>query len=139
MAACTTSALRLHVGQGGAAAGTYYVPLVVTNTSTSPCALFGYPGVSFLDGNGHQIGLAAQRDKSSKPHRVVLQPSGKAHADVAVPNPANFGSGCGEQRARQIRMYPPDQTASLHAATDIQVCTDRTGRPSVSSMQSGRS
>jgi hypothetical protein len=136
-AACATSALRLHVGSGGAAAGTYYFALVVTNVSSAPCSLFGYPGVSFLDAAGNQLGLPAQRDKSAKPHRLTVQPGGKAHTVVGIPSPDNFGSGCGEAHARAVRLYPPDQTAPLHAKVDVTVCTDRNGRTSVRSMTSG--
>lgn len=136
-AACATGSLRLNARVTGAAAGTDYVSLVVTNTGDSPCRLFGYPGASFLDGQGNQVGLAASRDKSATPHPVVVDPGDKAHAVLSFPNPGVFGSGCGQRQAKAVRMYPPDQTAALVAALKVSVCTDRQGRASVGSMRPG--
>src|SRR5580704_15227375 len=44
---CSSSALSAHVdlAQGGAAAGSTYVPIDFTNTSGSTCTMDGYPGV----------------------------------------------------------------------------------------------
>src|SRR5437868_3633941 len=58
---CPTSALRVTVNKtrGGAAAGTNYVPLDFTNTSSHSCDMYGFPGVSFVTGHpGSQIGAA---------------------------------------------------------------------------------
>src|SRR5579859_6407191 len=58
---CTASDLGvwLAVDQGNGAAGTIYYPLEFTNLSHHTCYLFGYPGVSALDRNGHQLGSPA--------------------------------------------------------------------------------
>src|SRR6266568_3355345 len=46
---CATSVLAGSLGQPGAAAGTVYYHLLFRNTSSAPCTLGGYPGVSFVD------------------------------------------------------------------------------------------
>src|SRR5580704_4070956 len=58
---CTASDLGvwLAVGQGNGAAGTIYYPLEFTNLSHHTCYLYGYPGVSARDRNGHQLGSPA--------------------------------------------------------------------------------
>src|SRR5262245_25617610 len=49
VAGCASSGLQVKVdtSQGGAAAGSTYVPIDFTNTTSSSCTLFGFPGVSF--------------------------------------------------------------------------------------------
>ena len=135
--ACTTPSLKLHAAVTGAAAGTDYISLVVTNVGSGACSLFGYPGASFLDGDGRQLGLPAERDGSSKKKRLVVQPGDKAHAVLSYPNPGVFGSGCGEAQAKAVRFYPPDRTEPLQAPVEADVCTQRNGRSSVGAMQPG--
>src|SRR5437763_504268 len=65
---CTAADLSvwLNVGEESAAAGTYYFPLEFTNVSNRACHLFGYPGVSAINGNGKQLGNAAGRNARFK-------------------------------------------------------------------------
>ena len=52
--------------QAGGAAGSTYLPVGFTNTSSSPCGLYGYPGMSFVtagDSSGSQIGRASCRER----------------------------------------------------------------------------
>src|ERR1700754_750226 len=66
-ARCHTNDLGVKPGTGGAAAGTQYVPLVLSNTSGRTCTLYGYPGVSWVAGDqGTQVGDAFQRGGSDK-------------------------------------------------------------------------
>src|SRR6266704_2148636 len=61
---CSASALTAYVdiAQGGAAAGSTYVPIDFTNTSGSACTLNGYPGVSFVRSpTGGQLGDPGSR------------------------------------------------------------------------------
>ena len=134
---CTSSSLELRAIPTGAAAGTDYISLVVTNTGSDDCLLLGYPGVTFLDSHGRQVGLPAQRDKTSPPHRVVLAAGEKGHASLSYPNPGAFGSGCGGTQTRQVQVFPPDETTPLRANVDAYVCSDRAGRSMVGAMRPG--
>jgi hypothetical protein len=136
-AECASTSLRLRATPIGAATGTDYIALVLTNTGSDDCALVGYPGVTFLDAHGQQVGLPAQRDETSKPRRVVIGAGEKAHAQLSFPNPDFFGSGCGGTHAKQVQVFPPDQTSSLRADVDAYVCTDKNGRSSVGAMRPG--
>ena len=40
---CSTSDLKLTIGQANGAAGTVYYPVQLTNTSNSTCTLYGFP------------------------------------------------------------------------------------------------
>src|SRR5262249_46343599 len=87
---CATSGLAvwLGVGAGGAAAGSTYYPIELTNVSGSSCHLFGYPGVSAS--SGHQVGKAASRNPSAGAQTVVLAPGAAAHAVLQVTDVSNF-------------------------------------------------
>lgn len=138
VAACTTSQLLLSTGRGGAATGTFYLPLVFTNTSNTTCSLRGYPGASFVDANGQQLGASAQRSEGEPVRRVVLASGGKAHALLGIPESANFSqSDCRPRKASGVRAYSPDQTQSLVAHVKLTICTTKNGRASIQEIRPG--
>lgn len=126
--------LRFTLGAQGAAAGTLYQTLVFTNTGTTSCSVLGYPGVSFLDADGNQLGKPASRVTAEKPHRVTLSPGETAHTVVGMPQ----ATACHEAESRAVRVYPPGQTESLHAQWHQQVCTNDEARSSVGPLQPGK-
>jgi hypothetical protein len=127
----------------GAAAGTAYREVVLKNTSTRACSLFGYPGVSFVDARGTQIGAPAPRASSAAspgPALVTLAPGATASAllayhDVYV---ATF-PGCAGTTAAGIKVYPPNQTAAVVVPTTMMVCANpaATGTAEVSAVTAG--
>jgi hypothetical protein len=108
----------------GAAAGTAYRELVFTNTSSQPCTMQGYPGASFIDGRGAQIGAPVPR-MTGAGGLVNLGPGGTAAALIAYHDVyvATFPD-CRPVTAAGIRAYPPDETASLTVATSILACAN---------------
>lgn len=110
---CTSGDVRLSLGTGGAAAGTYYAPLRFTNTSEGPCVIQGYPGVSYVAGNdGHQVGPAAYRE-GTKGSPVTLKPGGVAHTTVGFVQVRNYDPAvCRPTQVRGLRVYPPQETES---------------------------
>ena len=65
--ACPTSSLQVKQGVAQGYAGGVYEVIDFTNTSGSPCTLYGYPGVSLVSGPPYtQIGLAAKRTASTR-------------------------------------------------------------------------
>ena len=87
LAACSTSALSVSLdsNQGGGAAGSTYLPINFTNASGAGCALYGYPGVSFVTGlGGTQIGAAATRASGASSVSVTLAAHATAHAWLQV-------------------------------------------------------
>lgn len=131
--------------QAGAAAGTAYWALDLQNTGTAPCTLTGYPGVSFTDAGGRQLGLPATRTPGPPVARVTVAPGGYAHADVGVPNPANFQTGpdpssssCHPAQTSLVRVYPPGQRAALTAPLATSICTTTDGRTQVTAVSAGQ-
>jgi hypothetical protein len=123
-APCATSGLSVKLGAGNGAAGSTYVPIVFTNTSGSSCSLFGYPGVSFVSGQGgSQIGSAAQRDSTQAAQNVVLAAGGVAHAFLRVVQAANFPvADCKPVTASTLKIFPPEQTVPLYLSFSSKTC-----------------
>jgi hypothetical protein len=100
-------------GGSEGAAGSVYTTLVFTNTGSSTCTLYGYPGVSLLDSGG-QIGAAATRSPTHAPTVVTLKPGGKANVTLQVAQALNYPSSkCTTRQATDLRVYPPGQKQSI--------------------------
>lgn len=127
---CATSDLSGSIGRGGGgAAGSVEVTLVLTNNGSAQCSLQGWPGVSFVgDGNGTQLGNAADFDRSTPHDTVVLQPGGTAQAPLKITQALNYpDADCKPKTADGFRVYPPGSTESLFVAdTNYTACTTTT-------------
>ncbi|MBL1098770.1 DUF4232 domain-containing protein [Streptomyces coffeae] len=118
---CSTQALKLTVGRKDVGAGNVYLPLVLTNTSTSACTLTGFPGVSLLDADGALIGAPAVRRGPSH-STVSLPPGGRASAVLHTLNEGVSDTPCWKPAAA-IRAYPPDSLRAMKtAAHSFRVC-----------------
>ena len=123
--ACQSSQLSLSVGPpSGAAGGTYY-ELSLTNHAGGACTLTGYPGVSFLDGSGHQIGQPAQRMGNETIDTVRVGPGASGYVTIRVTDPGVWP--CPPAQSTSIQVYPPGQTVALTAPLSTAVCS--TGHP----------
>lgn len=126
---CRTANLTgsIATANGGGAAGSTYVDIVLTNTSGSPCTLQGWPGVSFVgDNNGTQLGAAADFNRQS-PHPTVTLAAGggTATAQLQIVVAQNYSaSECDPVTANGFRVYPPGETASLYIPdAQVTACT----------------
>jgi hypothetical protein len=96
--ACALSALKISVGQSDGTAGTIFVPLIFTNTSTKSCTLSGTPHVQpttgSLAGLAHIfVGPAASvRDLSSSGYgeSLRLAPGSKVSVAFGIVETGNF-------------------------------------------------
>jgi Protein of unknown function (DUF4232) len=126
---CATSALKaaVNTAKPGAAAGSIYYPLDLTNTSGSTCTVFGYPGVSFVTGpSGSLIGRAATRNPVKPATTVTLAPGQVAHATLQVAQAGNYDPAqCKPVTAHWLRIFPPDQTAPLYVSFTTKACSAR--------------
>ena len=125
--ACSTAGLSgtVNTSQGGAAAGSTYYPLNLTNTSKTSCYLFGYPGVSFVTGpSGSQIGEPASRNPAVAPRTVILPPGGTAHVTVQVVDALNYSkSACKPVTAHWLKVFPPGQFTALYIKFTATTCS----------------
>jgi hypothetical protein len=117
----------MDTSQAGGAAGSAYYPLNFTNTSSRPCELYGYPGVSFVSapaGTGRQIGVAALRSRTFAKMTVRLAPGGTAHAWLQVTVAANYpASACEPVTAYWLRVYPPGETVPDYVDHAFNACS----------------
>jgi serine/threonine-protein kinase len=125
-AACSISSLKLAVdwAVGQAAAGRFYVPLELTNTSGQACTLYGYPGVAVTTGTapGSQVGAEAIRLTShplsgtDAPATIVtLAPGATASATLQIVNVTFYdSSACGPVSVSYLQVYPPGQTSAAY-------------------------
>lgn len=119
---CQTGSLTGALTNENGTAGSVYYTLVLTNRGSSACVLQGWPGVSFVTGSsGSQVGAAAARIPGSAPS-VSLAPGGTASATLQITEANNYGSGCQVTPVSGLRVYPPDQTASLYVAHSDSAC-----------------
>lgn len=113
------------ITQGNGAAGSIYYPLQFTNLSRHACAMRGFPGVSALDRNGHQLGSPASRDHVVPARTVILAPGATAHTilrygDVEV----TTAPGCHPTFSTfELRVYPPGQYSATYAAFGPAACS----------------
>jgi hypothetical protein len=118
-AACDSGDLKASLG-GGAGAGMSqdHTGLQLRNVGSSPCALYGYPGVSWVAGaDGHQVGAAAERQADAgggSEGTVILAPGATASSPLDIVDAAVIPqSACKPVPVRGLRVYPPGQKAAL--------------------------
>jgi hypothetical protein len=129
LASCGSASLRVVVNtsQAGSAAGSTYYPVNFTNTSSSACGMFGYPGMSFVtadDSSARQIGAAAQRNPEFGNKAIRLAPGGVAHAWLQVSEAGNYpASSCQPVTAHWLRVYAPDDTGASYVSHSFDACS----------------
>jgi hypothetical protein len=95
------------------AAGNRYAQLVVTNTGSAPCTLYGYGGFELVGADGRPLPTVALRDEPPGPSLVRVAPGGTAakllHWSV-VPHAGEPATGPCQPTAALLRVIPPDET-----------------------------
>jgi len=128
LAPCQPSSLHVTVNtsQTGVAMGSSYYPVDFTNTASSACGLYGYPGVSFVtsgDGAARQIGAAAQQNPGFGKVAVRLPAGGMAHAWLQVSQAGSYPSAtCQPVTAHWRRIYAPGETQALYVNQSFSAC-----------------
>jgi hypothetical protein len=118
--------IRLDTAAAGAAAGTEYVPLEFTNTSSQPCELTGFPAVALTSGvSGQQIGTEAAVDRSVPATAVLLPPGGLAHAWLGITSVADLpASKCRPVTAKGFRVVVPGSQRASYLAHPVPACQE---------------
>jgi hypothetical protein len=120
--ACTGGQTQVWAGvPGDGTAGAVFYQLEFSNTSQATCTLFGFPGVSAVRPNGHQVGVPASRTGFHS--LVTLLPGETGHAVLQV---TDAGAVCAHPvKAAGLRVYPPGQTVAQPVPLAIEVCANR--------------
>jgi hypothetical protein len=124
---CLTTGLSVRLGTAQGAAGSTYQPIVFTNISAHTCAMYGYPGVAFIDTpTGQQVGTPATRNPRQLPRTITLVPRASASAVLQIVNPFNYPTAtCHPQPVTGLRVNPPGTTTptDLPLPTATTACT----------------
>jgi hypothetical protein len=132
--------LSLRLGEGGAAAGTAYQPIVLTNHGSSTCALRGYPGVAFVASTGGQVGSAASRNPQQPVTTILIASGSSASALLGIADHQNFPPGeCLSHPVSGLRIYPPGNTAAAYVPlkTASAACSTQVGQLNVAAVVTG--
>ena len=116
---CATSQLTASLGGSDAGAGNVYRYLLLTNHSGSSCEVTGFPGLSLLNAQGGEIGAPATFDHSFAYTPVVLTGGQTASATIHT---LNSGATSCQGTSTSLRIYPPDNTASLLIPGQVMLC-----------------
>ena len=137
-AACATSALKVTQTAPNGYAGGFDVTIGFTNTSSATCTLYGYPGVSLVSASYAQLGLPATRLGTVPVKLVTLAPGATASAMVQIADALNYPSPtCSPVKAAYLRVFPPNQTASVYLANTSQTCSKPVPTLTVTAVQAG--
>lgn len=111
---CKSVDLNIAVVREDGAAGTLYREIKFTMRSLGSCVLRGFPGVSYVDGTGAQVGRAARRNGPTG-DLITLTYGASVSAVVGFANPGNWDPEvCRPQPVWGIRVYPPDEFVPLY-------------------------
>jgi len=112
-ARCSAAVLSGTVQPKDSAAGNRYAELVVTNTGSAPCTLYGYGGLQLIGSDGKPLPTTALRDEQPKPSLVTVAPGGHAakllHWGVVPTGSEPPDKPCQPNPAK-LSIIPPDET-----------------------------
>jgi Protein of unknown function (DUF4232) len=121
---CTAEKLRIVEAGSQGAAGTIYHLLRFTNITRASCVMRGYPGVSFTDQRGRQLGVPAGRARGIPVTTVLVRPGASAHTTVGIHNAGNYPpASCRARMSTYLRVYPPGSFTSRLVPLRTSVCT----------------
>jgi len=116
----STGALHASSGGQNAGAGSIYTTLLLRNAGHTSSLVQGYPGISLVDRRGRQIGRPAHR-VAAPARPIILKPGRTASTVIHSLNPGVGTTKClGPSYA--LRVYPPDQRASLLVPARLSEC-----------------
>jgi hypothetical protein len=136
---CATSSLALRHGLSQGYAGGVYEVIDFTNTSSTACTLYGYPGVSLVSGSPYtQIGPAARRTTGTAIRLITLAPGATANALLQIVDALNYPpASCGPVKAAALKVYPPNQRAPVYLASTATACAKSVAVLSIGPVQAG--
>jgi hypothetical protein len=123
-AGCATRDLQAKAGTSDGAAGSLYQVIDFTNIGTTPCTLFGYPGVSLAAGTPvTRVGAVASRSTTAGPRMVTLAPGQTGNALLRIVQAQNYPQAtCAPRATTFLEIYPPNQTTPIYLAYKATGC-----------------
>jgi Protein of unknown function (DUF4232) len=124
---CHTSEVSVAFGPEDAGAGSRMSTVILTNTSTRTCTVYGYGGLQLLDAGKHALPNGLTREASPAPVLLRVAPGGKVYKDFRFGVVPSGSEKC--PAPAYVRITPPDETDNrLVPWTLGTVCGDVLGR-----------
>jgi hypothetical protein len=121
---CGSAHMRVWTGfPGDGFAGGIVYQLEISNTGHHACTLFGYPGVSELNGSGHEVGLPASH--SGGRFLITVPAGGTSHVELTVSDPGAECPGSHAVRGSLLRVFAPNQFHFELTPFSVSVCPHR--------------
>jgi hypothetical protein len=112
--------------RGDSAAGHAYGWIRLTNTSGKACVIRGYGGLSYVgDGDGTQIGAAADRTPGKRPTRI-LYPGDRVRSQVGETSAGAYSDEeCDPAGVDGFRVYAPGAKKSQYVPHPTTGCRNK--------------
>ena len=97
-------------------AGNRHAWLVLTNTSSTTCTVYGYGGMQLYDGDGHKVPTELVRVRSASPSTLSVGPGESVRSLLrwsAVPHQGDRTKGTCQPEPSIARVTPPDETHTV--------------------------
>ncbi|MEH2213472.1 MAG: DUF4232 domain-containing protein [Nostoc sp.] len=127
---CETSQLSVRRVSEDAGVGNVAITYAFTNNASSPCTLYGYPGLALLDAKDRPLqGIKVIRSKdtyfSSKQPRqqVTLAPGKQASFQIAYNHISSPDQNC--PMSSKIQITPPNAYEHFTLTEQIKPCTGK--------------
>ncbi|ACC84222.1 DUF4232 domain-containing protein [Nostoc punctiforme] len=127
---CETSQLSVRRVSEDAGVGNVAVTYAFTNNASSPCTLYGYPGLALLDAKDRPLqGIKVIRSKdtyfsSQQPRQqVTLAPGKQASFQIAYNHISSPQENC--PISNKIEITPPNAYQHLTVTEEIKPCTGK--------------
>ena len=120
---CQSGSLQLGLADnGGGTAGTFYYTITVTNLSSSPCTITGFPKAALLNKNQVQVGDNAINASTVSSKTLTVNSGSVVYASVGFPDSGNFSAGVCSAVAANLSITPPDNINPLLVALSRPYC-----------------
>jgi hypothetical protein len=127
---CTSADVQGAFSAPEGAMGTRGVRIIVTNTSSRACTIYGYGGLEmFADADGRPVHIVLNRVSDPGPSVVVLQPGGKANKSLTWRPPGAAAEGMPADCTPPVGfagVILPDDTRAFTVEGDLgEICENR--------------
>lgn len=126
---CVSSGLSGSLAGSSAGAGTFELTIALKNTSSSPCATGGYPGLQLVDSSGNDLPTTTNRGgalsfENVAPSSFTIPSGGTAWFNVGYSDvPTGTETTC--PTASSVQVIPPNDTGHLVVSgINATVCND---------------
>jgi hypothetical protein len=125
---CSAATLSGSIKQEDAGAGNRYATLMVKNTGTGPCTLYGYGGLQLVGETGQANPTNLLRVPTPGPGLVTLKPGESAGKKLhwgVVPAGDEPVTGPCEPASSDAEVIPPDETQPFGVSFDFGSVCDK--------------